>query len=130
MFVIHEDDWRQVEFVSDELLGDVETEIADISTIYENKRKGAGFTGMHIRKLIERPIDDGAIPYTALKNLSQSQKSSAVSASAVVWLLRSVVLPLKRRADSGSTGCSVRKVTSSSYAWRTQTDLQTSAERW
>ena len=69
MLVIHEDDWRQVEFVSDKLLGDVETEITSIRAIYKTKRKGVGFTGMHIRKLIETPIDDGVIPYPALKNL-------------------------------------------------------------
>jgi len=74
MLVIHEDDWRQVEFVSDKLLGDVETEIRNIRTICEAKRKGVGFTGMHIRKLIEVPIDDGVIPYSALKNLLSISK--------------------------------------------------------
>jgi hypothetical protein len=68
MLVIHEDDWRQVEFVSEKLLGDVETEIKSVRTIYETKRKGAGFTGVHVRKLIETPID-GVIPYSAFKNL-------------------------------------------------------------
>jgi len=69
MLVIHEDDWRQVEFVSEKVLGDVETEIKSIRTIYETKRKGVGFTGLHVRKLIETPINDGGIPYPALKNL-------------------------------------------------------------
>ncbi len=69
MLVIHEDDWRQVEFISEKLLGDVDTEIKGIRTVYETKRKGVGFTGMHIRKLIETPILDGVIPYSALKNL-------------------------------------------------------------
>lgn len=74
MLVIHEDDWRQVEFVSEKLLGDVETEFKSIRTIYETKRKGVGFTGMHIRKLIEMPIEDGVIPYAALKNLFNISK--------------------------------------------------------
>jgi hypothetical protein len=69
MLVIHEDDWRQVEFVSDTLLGDVETEFRSINTIYETKRKEFGFTGIHIRKLIETPIEDEAVPFDALKNL-------------------------------------------------------------
>ena len=69
MLVIHEDDWRQVEFVSEKLLGVVETEITSIRAIYETKRKGAGFTRVHVRKLIETPIDDGVIAYPALKNL-------------------------------------------------------------
>jgi hypothetical protein len=74
MLVIHEDDWRQVEFVSAKLLGDVETEITSIRTICETKRKGGGFVGMHIRKLIEAPIDDGVVPYSALKNLLSISK--------------------------------------------------------
>jgi hypothetical protein len=68
MLVIHEDDWRQVEFVSEKLLVDVETEFNSIRTIYETKWEEVGFTEMHVRKLIETPIDDGVIPYPALRN--------------------------------------------------------------
>jgi hypothetical protein len=68
MLVIHEDDWRQVEFISEKLLEDVKTEVNSIKSIYETKRKGVGFSGMHIRKLTEVPIEDGLIPYTELKN--------------------------------------------------------------
>jgi hypothetical protein len=67
MLVIHEDDWRQIEFVSEKLTSDVEKEIQSIRSIYETKRKGMGFTGVHIRKLIEQPIDEDTLPYDAVK---------------------------------------------------------------
>lgn len=67
MLVIHEDDWRQIEFVSEKLAAEVESEIQNIRTIYETKRRGVGFTGLHVRKLIEKPIEEGAIPYDAVK---------------------------------------------------------------
>jgi hypothetical protein len=69
MLVIHEDDWRQIEFVSEKFAAQVESEIQSIRTIYETKRRGVGFTGLHVRKLIENPIEKGAIPYDALKKL-------------------------------------------------------------
>lgn len=69
MLVIHEDNWRQVEFVSENHLAAVETEINSIRTIHETKRKGAGFTGIHIRKLLEAPLDSASISYTNLKSL-------------------------------------------------------------
>ena len=67
MLVIHEDDWRQVEFILEKLAADVEKEILSIRSIYETKRKGVGFTGLHVRKLIEQPIDEDALPYDAVK---------------------------------------------------------------
>ena len=74
VLVIHEDDWRQVEFVSENLIGAVETEIQSIRKIYETRREGGGFTGIHIRKLVETPIPIGTIPYPALRNLFDASK--------------------------------------------------------
>jgi hypothetical protein len=67
LLVIHEDDWRQVEFVSEKLAADVESEIQSIRTIFETKRSGVGFTELHVRKRIERPIGEDALPYEAVK---------------------------------------------------------------
>jgi hypothetical protein len=67
MLVIHEDDWRQIEFVSEKFAAEVESETQSIRTIYETKRRGVGFTGLHVRKLIEKPIEEGALPYDAVK---------------------------------------------------------------
>lgn len=67
VLVIHEDDWRQVEFISEKWASEVEKELQSIRSIHETKRKGMGFTSLHVRKLIERPIDEDALPYERLK---------------------------------------------------------------
>ena len=69
MLVIHEDDWRQIEFISGKLLEDIESEMKGIRIIHETKRKGPGFTGLHARKLIEKPLGGITISYFALKSL-------------------------------------------------------------
>jgi hypothetical protein len=68
MLIIHEDDWRQIEFVSEKLLRDIQAEINCIRSIYETKRQDVGFTAVHIRKSIETPIDDENIPFPVLKS--------------------------------------------------------------
>lgn len=67
MLLIHEDDWRQIEFVSQQLAGDVDTELRSIRSIYETKRKGQGFVSLHVRKIVERPIVGSALPFDAVK---------------------------------------------------------------
>jgi hypothetical protein len=56
LFQIHEDDWRQVEFVSNSYRGAVDQELKDIRAIYENERVGVGFRRVHVRKRIPEPL--------------------------------------------------------------------------
>ncbi|HEY7093015.1 MAG TPA: hypothetical protein VH393_07540, partial [Ktedonobacterales bacterium] len=58
---LHEDDWRQIEFVSAKHAREIEAELADIKTIYQNHRvdNGSflGFYEIHMRKRIPAPLD-------------------------------------------------------------------------
>jgi hypothetical protein len=67
--MIHEDDWRQIEFISESLVGDIGSEMDGIRKIFESKRKASGFTEMHIRKVIETPMAKSGISYQGLKQL-------------------------------------------------------------
>jgi len=53
---MHEDDWRQVEFISSDLGAQVETELDSIREVMANARKGSGFTRIHVRDQITSPI--------------------------------------------------------------------------
>ena len=64
---LHEDDWRQVEFVSRSLAADVEKECADIRQIYATQRGGVGFKKVHVRKRIPEPLQDKSITLQTLE---------------------------------------------------------------
>ena len=56
IFQIHEDDWRQVEFISTNHQSKITDELNSIKEIYRNHKKGDGFDKVHIRNLIEQPL--------------------------------------------------------------------------
>lgn len=56
--VFHEDDWRQFEFIDHQYELFIIEELNDINHIYENCRKGAGFTSLHIRRKITSPLNN------------------------------------------------------------------------
>lgn len=51
---MHEDDWRQLEWVDD--VPAVEAELASIRAIYAEHRVGPGFNKCHVRKLVPEPL--------------------------------------------------------------------------
>jgi hypothetical protein len=55
-YKIHEDDWRQLEFISRNLLDDVNSEFTKIHDIYQNYRAGVGFSKVHIRQAVPNPL--------------------------------------------------------------------------
>jgi hypothetical protein len=57
-FHMHEDDWRQVEFVGRSQADAVEAELGRLRTFMARHRKGVGFTEVHVRS--ERP--EGLVP--------------------------------------------------------------------
>ena len=59
---IHEDDWRQIEFVSMSHLPGIRTELTAIESIYRDQRQGGGFREIHIRKEIGAPLFDALLP--------------------------------------------------------------------
>ena len=55
-FVLAEDDWRQVEFVSSKLVEIVDNEIKEIRRIHENASAEVGWREVHVRSNPEFPI--------------------------------------------------------------------------
>lgn len=74
VFAIHEDDWRQVEFVSMSFEHEIQLEIADIQNIYQNERSGVGFKKVHIRKRIPNPFDNQSIALSKFEDFLRPQE--------------------------------------------------------
>ncbi len=53
---MHEDDWRQVEWVSEALMGKVEEALGNIRRIHEEERAGYGFKKVHVRMEVPLPF--------------------------------------------------------------------------
>ncbi len=66
--VLHEDDWRQFEFVSSEVKQETSSEIAAVQRIHENKSTGSGWRNIHVRKFPVSPIPN-AIPLADVKQI-------------------------------------------------------------
>lgn len=81
VFSLHEDDWRQAEFVSDSHMETINVEIRAIMSIYQNHQEEAGFSEVHIRKAIQHPLN---ATFT-LDKLKQYLPSDAKDAAAVVF---------------------------------------------
>ena len=80
IFALHEDDWRQIEFVSTRFDGLIDEEIADIRTIYKNERLPSGpFKKVHIRKRIVDSLAGVSLKLSDLESLFRPvQKFRAV----------------------------------------------------
>jgi hypothetical protein len=59
--VLHEDDWRQTEFVSQGNLETVKNELNEIRRIVETANVGPGFKEIHVRKEPKRPLGNTEI---------------------------------------------------------------------
>ncbi len=61
VFELHEDDWRQIEFVSAKYQTEIEAEVADIGAIYRehsvDNGSFLGFRKIHLRLRIPSPLD-------------------------------------------------------------------------
>jgi hypothetical protein len=56
VFEMHEDNWRQIEFVASTNQPAIETELRAIANIYDNHRDSGGFNQLHIRKTPQSPL--------------------------------------------------------------------------
>ena len=56
ILVIHEDDWRQIEFVSADLLEEVRACLGKIERIYRESRVKSGFKEVYVRKELAAPL--------------------------------------------------------------------------
>lgn len=64
--VFSEDDWRQFEFVDTRYASLIDEELASIYRIYEECRKGAGFSEVHVRERIQSPLSSDALTLAAI----------------------------------------------------------------
>ncbi len=77
--VLHEDDWRQREFVDLRYEEQIATELLSIRRIHTEERVGAGFKSLHIRKLILNPLSPGIQWQTILQQLPKFETLSGVA---------------------------------------------------
>lgn len=57
VFTLHEDDWRQIEFISASHTESINAELLSIVSIYNNHQaEGGGFRELHVRRLITAPL--------------------------------------------------------------------------
>lgn len=54
-YAIHEDDWRQREFVSRQFAGEIELEFSEIRSV-RREQVGLGFTRVHVRSSVREPL--------------------------------------------------------------------------
>lgn len=69
VFRLHEDDWRQAEWISSAKREAIELELEDIRRIQTEHRVGVGFDQLHIRRRIEQPLAGVSIRLPELREL-------------------------------------------------------------
>lgn len=74
ILALHEDDWRQVEFVSQGFTPEIQQEFADIKSVYQNESDGIGFKKVHVRKRIPSPFDNQQIALSDLEAVFQPKE--------------------------------------------------------
>ncbi|HYO54202.1 hypothetical protein [Archangium sp.] len=65
---LHEDDWRQIEFVALTLQTAIEADLRAIERIYTAHRKGSGFDALHIREEVPSPLEGTWFTLTDLRS--------------------------------------------------------------
>jgi hypothetical protein len=67
---MHEDDWRQIEFLSRRRQPEIEATLAAIRTIYSDHRVESGaFKEIHVRKGLAEPIDEHTVDFASVNGL-------------------------------------------------------------
>jgi hypothetical protein len=74
VFGIHEDDWRQLEFVSVRFISEISQEFADIQQIWGTEKSGPGFKKVHVRTRIPEPLAGLSLCLDQLREIVPSQK--------------------------------------------------------
>jgi hypothetical protein len=71
---MHEDDWRQVEFVLNSDRATVDRELGELEKFKVEKRSGVGWTDVYVRKSRRNSIEPGAIPLTKILEILGSNQ--------------------------------------------------------
>src|SRR5215471_13288963 len=69
---LHEDDWRQIEFIPAINESFVQTEIASLANFRAQHRRGAGWTSVYVRKEHPHPLSTLGLQFSALPAFSTS----------------------------------------------------------
>jgi hypothetical protein len=80
---VHEDDWRQIEFVAKSNLAHVQNELTALSVFKEQHRKGPGWNSVYIRKEHPTPLARLALQSSSLPLLC---KKALVMGSTPPWV--------------------------------------------
>lgn len=81
---LHEDDWRQHEFVSGRLRPEIEAELEQIRTIH-SQQVGIGYERVHVRSRIPQPLAGIELPVSVVGTaLGQSKWSGVTVGGALV----------------------------------------------
>jgi hypothetical protein len=75
LFQIHEDSWRQIEFVAQSFHEAIRKELSEIITIYNTERLGVAFKRIHVRNRIREPLSGISLRLEELVRLLPQQKS-------------------------------------------------------
>lgn len=67
VLVVHEDDWRQFEFIAAQYHDEITQERQSVMDIKDNQRVESGFKNLHIRRLITHPLAGTQIALSALE---------------------------------------------------------------
>lgn len=87
VFVVHEDDWRQIEVVSAKFRSEIDEELDAIKAIVEKAAGGIGYDNVHVRKRIPVPLADVNVSLAELANrfgVAKSFSGVAFSSAAAV----------------------------------------------
>jgi hypothetical protein len=66
---LHEDEWRQIEFVALTLESSAETDLRAVARIHNKHFKGSGFDSIHIRKAVPAPLEGTWLTLEDLRSL-------------------------------------------------------------
>lgn len=66
VLTLHDDDWRQVEALTEEAAQRAASELAAIVGVHEGRRGGAAFRELHARRGVPEPLEGGSFPLRLL----------------------------------------------------------------
>lgn len=66
VLTLHEDDWRQVEALTEDAAQHASSELAAIVGVHEGRRGGTAFRELHARRLVPEPLEGGSFPLRLL----------------------------------------------------------------
>ncbi|MBA4076310.1 MAG: hypothetical protein C0508_14800 [Cyanobacteria bacterium PR.023] len=79
ILVMHEDDWRQVELVSNSLSAEIAAEFSAIAKIFENRRGDGAFPTIHAREGVEGPLAGADVSLSELRGFEEGMVFDGVS---------------------------------------------------